>query len=301
MKTKMKMLSLLMIIALAFGVMSVKAETQDTIQSVCKGDQPYHVDPITGAVFTWTISGGGTIVSGTGTESIVVNWNLVGGPYRLGVYATVNGCAGPEQHMWVNVVASPVGPTLLARTPNSDTVCPGTLVSATFNAGSGGLNCADEYAYTIDGGTTWLAYTEGQTINTTGVTQVQIRGRRACDPTLGCGATEWTVLATWTVAATMPVSVTITGAPNPVCEGSEITFTSSVTNGGTATTYQWYVNGLPAEGGTAATFTYVPTNGDTVYVIVTSSEPCASNNPAQSNTVTVTVNPKPVTSGIWHN
>jgi len=35
------------------------------------------------------------------------------------------------------VVPQPIGPTINAKTPNVATICAGTSVSATFNAGSG--------------------------------------------------------------------------------------------------------------------------------------------------------------------
>jgi hypothetical protein len=302
MKTKMMKMSWLLVVALVLMSWVANAQqNQNPTQTVCLGDQPYTVDPIVGATFTWTLAAGGTITSGQGTNSIVVNWNLVGGPYTLSVYATLNGCDGLPQSVDVTVIPAPVGPTLLAKTPDVASVCAGTLVSATFNPGSGGLNCTDEFEYSYDGSGTWVAYTEATPIVTTGHTLVEIRGRRSCDATLGCGATEWVVLASWIVTDALPVVATITADPNPVCEGSEITFTATGTNIGSTPGYAWYLNGILVDEATGSTYTYTPVNGDIVYCIISSSEPCAQPNPAQSNSITVIVNPRPVTSGIWHN
>ncbi|MCX6251929.1 MAG: hypothetical protein NTX61_14405 [Bacteroidetes bacterium] len=86
-------------------------------------------------------------------------------------------------------------------------------------------------------------------------------------------------------------SVTISASENPVCAGSSVTFTASPVNGGASPAYQWLVNG----GGiwpNAPTMSYIPTNGDIITCILTSSNTvCISNNPATSNAISMVVNP----------
>jgi PKD repeat protein len=63
---------------------------------VCTGDiKTYTVANIPGTTFTWNLSGGGTIVSGQGTNSILVNWNNYG-TYTLSVNYNFDllGCSG---------------------------------------------------------------------------------------------------------------------------------------------------------------------------------------------------------------
>jgi len=57
--------------------------------------------------------------------------------------------------------------------------------------------------------------------------------------------------------------------------------------GGTAPTYQWFVNTLQVC--TGSTFTYAPQTNDAVYAIMTSNAHCAIGSPATSNTITMTV------------
>ncbi|MBK7031178.1 MAG: hypothetical protein IPH45_19115 [Bacteroidales bacterium] len=78
--------------------------------------------------------------------------------------------------------------------------------------------------------------------------------------------------------------------PTLFASEASVTFTATPVNGGTYPIYQWYVNGLTV-GTNLNTYSYVPTNGDQVYVIMTSSEACVSGNPATSNTVSMMVNP----------
>jgi hypothetical protein len=89
----------------------------------------------------------------------------------------------------------------------------------------------------------------------------------------------------------LPVSVSIVPDANDVCAGTPVTFTASPVNGGSPN-YQWYVNGVQT-GTDQASFSYIPEDEDGVYVVMTSSQPCTSNNPATSNVVTMVINALP--------
>ena len=303
MKTQVNILRWLLVIVLFASITEAMAQPQNQLptQTVCVGNQPYHVDAsiLPAPTYTWSISGGGTITSGQGTTDIVVDWTTAGGPYTLSVFTTSNGCAGDPQSVAVTVMPQPVGPTLLAQTPPGPSVCDGTLVSATFTPGSGGVGCVDEYQYRYDGVGVWTTYLEGANINTTGHTMVEIQGRRSgCATGAGCTGTAWVTLATWEVTTTLIPIVNIVAGIDPVCEGASVTYTANVTNGGTPT-YEWHVNGGPIVG-TNSTYTYIPVASDVITCIVVSNAPCASTTPV-TGTFNPSVNPKPPTSGIWHN
>lgn len=307
MKTKLNSVKWFLVILLFAAVTGTMAQTnQNPTQDVCIGPQVYSVDDIPGATFTWTLSvgAGGTFAAPSNTNTITVNWTVAGGPYTLSVQAFLGTCPGNITSVDVTVYDAPVGPTLLAKTPDVLSFCAGSYanVSATFNPGTGGVGCSDEFQYRIDGGA-WLPYIEGSNIPTATATNlIEIQGRRAgCATGAGCSETLWVTLATWSIDTTLPVSVTIVADANPVCAGTSVTFTASQVNGGLTPGYVWRVNGAIVPLANGSTYTYVPANGDVVLCELTSSEGCGSPIPAVSNDITMTVNPVPTTSAIWHN
>ena len=73
---------------------------------------------------------------------------------------------------------------------------------------------------------------------------------------------------------TPSVSITNTGIHDTSCLGAVVTFTALPVNGGASPAYQWTVNGS-VTGGSGASYSYVPANGDLINVMLTSSNACA--------------------------
>jgi hypothetical protein len=93
-----------------------------------------------------------------------------------------------------------------------------------------------------------------------------------------------------TIAVTAPVtpSVAVNPPATTICEGTVITFTSSIVNGGPTPSYQWYVNGVAA--GTGSSYAYSPTGGDIVSLMLTPGGICTA--PASvTDAYTVTTTP----------
>ncbi|TAH42245.1 MAG: PKD domain-containing protein [Bacteroidetes bacterium] len=85
-------------------------------------------------------------------------------------------------------------------------------------------------------------------------------------------------------------SVTISNSANGTCVGDTISWTATAANGGTTPSFQWTVNGV-LQGMNAATFSYMPQDGDQIKVSLTSNSPCALVPTAQSNIFTVDLKP----------
>ena len=105
-------------------------------------------------------------------------------------------------------------------------------------------------------------------------------------------------LFTMTVNPNLPVSLSIAAGANPVCSGTSVTYTATPANGGLAPSYQWKVGGINV-GINSTSFSYTPTNGNTITCLMTSNAICATGNPATSNVVTMTVNPNPNTGPLY--
>jgi len=65
--------------------------------------------------------------------------------------------------------------------------------------------------------------------------------------------------------------------------GTSITATTTVSGGGDAPQYQWYVDGMPVSGATNSSYTYTPANGDSVWCVLTSNSQCVGTPTATSN------------------
>jgi hypothetical protein len=103
-------------------------------------------------------------------------------------------------------------------------------------------------------------------------------------PDSGTGAVKITI----TIRATLPLSVSISPSSATLDVGQSQWFTSTVTDGTSPYSYQWYLNGAPVSDATKPTWRFTPTfaGSYTVYVNVTDSVGMQ----ATSNTATVTVN-----------
>jgi hypothetical protein len=100
--------------------------------------------------------------------------------------------------------------------------------------------------------------------------------------------------ATIVVNPTVVPSVNITsGSSDTICAGASTIFTAAPTNGGTAPTYVWTVNGVTV--GTGLTYTFIPADGDVIRTLLTSNALCAVPDTATySKRITVSANQTPV-------
>ncbi len=188
-----------------------------------------------------------------------------------------------------NVVKVTIEPTpvsgSLSKTPNIANVCEGTDVLATLTSGSGG-NGSDSLVYRTHNGTSWsswINYTSGVNIVTTGKTSVEIQTIRKSDYCNNASANT----VSWVVESPVTPVVSISESANNVVAGTLVTFTATPSNGGIPA-YQWNVNGSNAGTG-LSTYAYTPANGDVVNCEMTSSLSCVTSSTATSNLITMTV------------
>ncbi|HPS62052.1 MAG TPA: M6 family metalloprotease domain-containing protein, partial [Bacteroidales bacterium] len=152
----------------------------------------------------------------------------------------------------------------------------------------------DNNSFTNISGATSLNYQPGTLTTTTYYRQMQ-------NASGTCAGPKSTNVLTLTVNPLAPVSVSISVSANPVCAGTTVICTASVTNGGSAPEYQWKINGDEANNGINDHFYFEPADGDVLTCEVVSTAACAVGNPAISNAVVFSILPELVTGTIGSN
>jgi hypothetical protein len=94
----------------------------------------------------------------------------------------------------------------------------------------------------------------------------------------------------------MSASVSIAASSNPSCQGELVTFTATPTNAGTSPSYQGTVDGFNV-GSNVPTYSYIPSDGQTIQCMIQSSSGCGTPQTASSNTISMLVIPV-VTAGV---
>ncbi|MEI6681219.1 MAG: FISUMP domain-containing protein [Bacteroidota bacterium] len=183
-------------------------------------------------------------------------------------------------------------PVSVTVSPSATDICSGTSVTFTATPGNGGTLPA--YQWKINGNNAANANNASYAyVPADGdVVTCELTSSETC--TTGNPATSTPVVMT--VHPNLPVTVSAAPSQNPVCTGTQVTFTATPGNGGTLPAYQWKINAANAANANNASYAYVPADGDVVTCVLNSSETCTSGNPAISNPVVMTVHPNlPVT------
>ena len=190
----------------------------------------------------------------------------------------------------ITMTVNPILAVSVSISATSTTMCAGTSVILTATPVNGGSS--PQYAWyknaTLITGATNSTYTYVP-VNGDAV-YCKLTSNALC--TTGNPASSNTV--TFTVNPLVPVTISIAASSTAVYSGTQVTFTATITNGGTTPFYQWKVNGTNA-GTNSATYVYTPVNGDVVTCQLTSSITCPNVSPAVSNSVTMTVITVPAT------
>jgi hypothetical protein len=191
-------------------------------------------------------------------------------------YRMSQGSASSCGSGYTNIITVTVEPTpvsgVVTKDQNVTNICEGTDVSATIAAGSGG-NGTDVHEYrTKTGGTWsgWLAYVSGDSISTSGITDVEIQAYRTA--TYCSNSTPNTV--SWIIDPTT-VGGAVTGGTQ-VCLGSNSTELTLTGHTGTVQYWQYSTDGIvwSDTAVTSTTFTAEDVAVETWYRAVVKSGTC---------------------------
>lgn len=182
----------------------------------------------------------------------------------------------------------------LSTNPSPLVICSGDPIELTANTVNGGT---PTYEWTVNG--TTLPGINTQTVNYNGTPIPLTDGTVVCvisaSSLSGCITNSPdTACVTVSVATNLLPTAQITADKDSICVGESVTFTSVITNGGSAPSYQWMINSnpVPAPAGTGSTFTTTSlVANDIVSLEITSNSSCVSTPTATSNFVVVDVLP----------
>ena len=252
-------------------------------QTICTEDSvTFDAGACTGCSYYWdNITTGQTGIATTQTYR-----TGEAGDYRVGVTNTF-GCSGIDT-ISLSVTQAPEVTTF----PLSDSICSGEttniqLISNLPNTGFSWtvtLISGNITGFSADSGTV-IAQTLLNPGTDTGLVVYHIV------PKIGSCLGD-TVNFSVTVTPADSVLITIIVPEDTICAGTSITCNAFAVNGGTIPSYQWQVNSVN-QWTNNPEFTFIPSDGDIVSCILTSSNTiCTSNNPDTSNTVLFTVYPQ---------
>jgi hypothetical protein len=187
-------------------------------------------------------------------------------------------------------VISTITPAVTISTP-SMTECSGSAITFTAVPTGGGASpfykwhINDSVITGVTGDT--LNFMPSPSITATGayVVKVSLVSSAACASPSDVDAPVKTITI---VTPGTPVITISSSGSDTLCSGSSAILSATVTDGGAFPSFQWTVNGVAA--GTGSTFTYLPSSGDTVQCIL-STTTCSGADTVSSNTIKLTVNP----------
>ena len=237
-----------------------------------------------GPTYQWQVNGTN---SGTGATftSAALNDNDI-----VTVILTSNAtCATPPTATSAAItmdVSTTVVPTISIAAAPSNSICSGTNV--TFTPVTSGGGSTPTYQWTLNGVNAGNNATfSSATLNDNDVIEVVMTSSSSCaNPLTG---TSNSVMMDVTQVVTP--SVAIADSPSGTqCAGTNITVTPTPVNPGGSPAYEWFVNGVSSGNGVVYSSSSF-NDGDIISVTLTSNAACATPTTANSNSITIAIDP----------
>lgn len=260
--------------------------------AICAGTNvSFTATPVNGGTtptFQWKLNGNNVGTNGAGFSTNA----LVDGDSVEVVMTSSYACptGNPAVSNSITAIVNPI-PDVVA-TPSSQNICSGNVTSIALSSSVIGTmfnwtanGSANINGYSNDSNDT-IAQTLTNTNTTTGsVTYIITPSANGCT-----GAPINVVINVDPTLVTIEALV----SDSDICDGTNVTFTALVGNGGTNTSYQWQLNGTDISGATNSTYSdNALVDGDSLNVVIVSDATCAVAVPISSNVISITVHGLP--------
>ena len=221
-----------------------------------------------GTTLTGTLAGTGSPID-FGLEASAGTYTVIG-------INPITTCSVNMPSIAVVSIIGAVTPAVTIGASTGTTICAGTPVAFTATPANGGSFPIYNWKVNgtaVGGGSNSYAYTPANH----DVVNVTLHTSDTC-----VTASTATYSVTMSVVDPVVPVVSITASPsNNILIGQTVTLSASVTNGGTAPTFQWQINGAPFPGATAPVFVHTGfNNNDSVSCQVIASDVCNSHGSA---------------------
>ncbi len=246
--------------------------------SVCSGQTgvTYSIAAVASATtYNWLVPSGATITSGSGTNSIVVNFGTTSGTIQV---QPVNAC-GTGTYSTANIAVNPGAPATAGSISGPSTVCAGQY-SVVYSVSA--VATAASYIWTVPTGAT---ITAGSNTNSITVTFGSTAGNVTVTPTNGCGnASSATSLAV-SISPLPGAAGAITGTGSVCPNQTGITY--SIPTVANATSYSWSLPSGSTITSGAGTNSIVVTFGSVAGNVIATPVNTCGNGTISSKTVAV--------------
>ncbi len=267
--------------------------TSDAGANVCAGETvTFTATPTSGGsdpVYQWKVNGSDV---GTNSATYTTNSLLNGDEVTCEMISNeqcADGTPVVSNAIEINIVTE-ITPTITISSDAGTVTCEGTEVTFTATITDGGSNPMYQWRVSgIDAGTNSATFTT-TTLNNGDVVTCLLTSNAAC--TNGTPVLSNGFIAAITALPSPSISI-ISDVSSAVCEETEITFTATITDGGSNPTYQWKVNGANAGTNSPTFSSSTLADGDEVTCELLSDAACASTTPVASNSVEVELLPIP--------
>jgi Secretion system C-terminal sorting domain len=261
--------------------------TSNVGSTICAGSSvTFTATPVNGGTptYQWQVNGSNVgLNAATYTTSSLTNGDVV-----TCIMTTSLSCVTVGSVTSNNVVMTVnpgIATSVSIASGSGSVICQGTSVTFTATSVNGGT---PSYQWKVNGfavGTNSATYVTSSLTNGDVVT-CEMNSSLACPNPATAISNSITMTVNSTAAPTISIA-SLQGTS--ICAGTAVNFTSSVSNGGPAPTYQWKLNGFNVGSGLSTYSNATLTNGDVVTCELTGNAPCVSGSTATSNSISFTV------------